>query len=306
VIVVFGSLNVDLVARVARLPSPGETIAGVSFAALPGGKGANQALAAARAGAQVAMVGAVGNDAFADIALSQLTAGGVDVSAVRRVDAPTGVALVHVDDSGQNAITVVAGANALARARSVPIELVDRDVTLLAQLEVPLAEVSAALGEARHRGARVALNAAPAAELPGELLESLSLLIVNEIEAAMIARDLRVPAAPERFATHVDREYGCACAITLGSEGALLAADRRLLRAAAPRVAAVDTTGAGDAFTGALAAALDRAAPWQRALAEAVAAGSLACTVAGAQLALPVRAAIEGLAASIEAKVVVA
>ncbi len=169
-IVVFGSINVDLTARVERFPQPGETIAGSAFAAVPGGKGANQALAARRAGAVVAMVGAVGTDALAGKALSGLVSAGVDIGSVRRVDAPTGIAMIHVDARGQNSIVVVGGANDALVATDAPDSALVPTTTLVLQLEVPLAAVYDIATRARSRGAHVVLNAAPAQELPAALL----------------------------------------------------------------------------------------------------------------------------------------
>ena len=299
-IVVFGSINVDLVACVARLPQPGETVAGISFATLPGGKGANQAVAARRAGADVAMAGAVGTDPFANTALSGLVAAGVDVAWVRRDAAPTGVALIHVDASGQNAITVIPGANASVLSAIVPDAALGPGNTLVLQLEVPIGAVCEIASRARRCGARVVLNAAPAQALPAALLASLDVLIVNAIEAATLAAALGFPGTPEAFAAAMHRGYGCAAIVTLGPRGVLAAVDGSLFTGAAPAVDVVDTTGAGDALTGALAAALDRRAGWPRAIADGIAAGSLACTVAGAQSALPTVAPIRRLATTVE------
>lgn len=297
-IIVFGSINLDLVARVPRMPQPGETLSGTTFAMYPGGKGANQALAARRAGARVAMHGAVGSDAFAAPALASLAAAGVELHGIARVDAPTGVALIHVDGSGENAITVVAGANGRAAAAQVPVAELSGAVTLLMQLEVPLAEVTALAAAAK--AARVVLNAAPAQPLPAALLELLDVLIVNEHEAAAIASALGLPVAAEAFAEAMRQRHGCATVVTLGAAGALAATGDGTYRVAAPPTEVVDTTGAGDAFCGALAAALDRGCRWSRALAEAIAAGSLACRSAGAQPALPLQPEIAGLADAIE------
>jgi ribokinase len=298
-IVVFGSINLDLVARVERLPHEGETMAGTAFAALPGGKGANQALAARRAGAAVAMAGGVGVDAFAATALRELVASGVDLQWVRRVEAPTGVALIHVDSAGRNAITIVAGANATADPTAIPDAALQVGTTLLLQLEVPMEAVVAIASRAKHGGARVILNAAPAADLPANLLATLDVLIVNELEAEAIAAMHAMPAEPEDFAAAFHRRYSCAVVVTLGAKGAIAAVDDQLLTVGAPKMDVVDTTGAGDALVGALAAALDRGVDWTQAIAEGIAAGSLACTVAGAQAALPDRAGIAALTASV-------
>ena len=305
-IVVFGSINVDLVAQVARMPAPGETLAGNSFATMPGGKGANQALAAARAGARVKIFGAVGRDAYAATALANLEASGVDLSGVAAVDAATGVALIHVDAQGENAITVVAGANGRARAAQVPDVVLVSGTTVVLQLEVPMAEVAALVS--RAGGAHVILNAAPAAALPDALLRRVGTLIVNESEALVMGTDLRLPTKAHEFAQAAALRYHCTVVVTLGSgiaaftspaDGTLGNTGRAIFRLPGVNIAIVDTTGAGDALLGAFAAALDRGALLRQALAEGVAAGSLACIRHGAQAALPARDAIAALAATL-------
>jgi ribokinase len=302
-IVVFGSINVDLVARTARLPRAGETQAGDSFAMLPGGKGANQALAARRAGAEVALVGAVGTDAFAPIALSILREADIALHSIALSPLCTGIALIHVDAIGENCITVIAGANAEADPATIPPELLHEGSTLLLQLELPIEKVAQAALRARSRGARVVLNAAPARSLPEALLSALDVLIVNEGEAATLAADLGVERAAQAFATAIHRRFGCATIVTRGAQGVIAAADGSLWRVPAPRVPVVDTIGAGDAFAGALSAALDRGAAWPHALADGVAAGALACTATGAQAALPEAIAIANLSDSIESNI---
>ncbi len=234
-LVVFGSINLDLVARVGRSPLPGETLAGSEFFAAPGGKGANQALAARRAGAEVALFGAVGRDDFAAQAQAGLRAAGVDLAGVVEVAAPTGVALIHVADSGENSIVVVPGANALARAAQAGDALTGAG-TLLMQLEVPIAEVDALARRARACGVRCVLNAAPAQTLPRSLLESLDLLIVNEHEAAALAAAADLPREPERLARVLADRYGLQTVVTLGARGALTVADGQPLRAVPPPV----------------------------------------------------------------------
>ncbi len=299
-IVVFGSINADLVARVARLPRAGETLAGDSFAVVAGGKGANQALAARRAGAEVMLAGATGDDAFRAPALAGLAAAGVDVSRVRTTAAPTGVALIHVDAEGRNAITVIAGANALADPDAVEDATLGERSTLVLQFELPVAAVTALARRARQRGARVLLNAAPAIPLPASLAATLDVLVVNEHEAQVLARETGLPDAPTAFAAAWHRRHGAAVVVTLGAAGVVAAADGRSHMLAAPRVEVVDTTGAGDAFVGTLAAALDRGLGWPGALAAATAAGALACTAFGAQGALPEAARIDALAGQLE------
>ena len=302
-VVVFGSINVDLVARVDRLPRAGETVLGSSFASSPGGKGANQALAARRAGADVALHGAVGADAFAQTALAGLRREGVDLTGVMTVEASTGVALIDVDAKGENCITVVAGANAHARAAQLSDSKLGVTSTVVMQLETPLAEVATVAARARSLGARTILNAAPAARLPAALLSAIDALVVNQREATLIADVLEMPSGPTAFARAMTRKFQIAAIVTLGRRGAIAAAGDRRYQIPAPDVAVVDSVGAGDAFVGALAAALDRHASWPRALANAVAAGSLACTAHGAQEALPHIDAIESLAAGIELRI---
>jgi len=302
-IVVFGSINVDLIARVARIPAPGETLSGSSFVTAPGGKGANQALAARRAGAHVALYGAVGCDSFAASALANLDASGVRCDGVAARRGWTGIALINVADSGENAITVIPGANALARAAQVPDDALTPTTTLLLQLEVPHVEVERMAHRAHERGARVILNAAPAAALADALLRSLDVLLVNEHEAAMLATQLRLVREPVAFADGMRTRFATTAVITLGARGALTTADGQCLAATPPAVTVVDTTGAGDALAGAFAAALDRNASLPRALAEGVAAGALACTQHGAQAALPDAAAIRAHAGQVESAI---
>jgi len=267
VVIVFGSINLDLVARVGTIPRPGETLLGTSFVTVPGGKGANQALAARDAGAQVAMFGAVGRDAFADAALANLVRRGVDMSGIARVAGPTGVALINVDASGENAITVVPGANARACASQVRDEALAHGNTVLMQLEVPIPEVLALARRARSRGARVVVNGAPAAALPADLLDNVDFLVVNEHEHAMCLAG--------RASMNV--------VLTLGARGAHLDWQGMRYQESPPAIDVVDTTGAGDALCGAFAAALDRGLPPPEALRDAVRAGAIACTHEGAQ-----------------------
>jgi ribokinase len=300
-IVVLGSINLDLVARVPRFAEPGETLAAESFAVHPGGKGANQALAAARAGASVALVGAVGDDAFAGPALALLRAGGVDLARVRVVAGATGIALIDVTATGENAIRIVAGANAHAEAAAVDPAWLVPATTLVLQQEIPAGANLALAGRARAAGARVVLNAAPARDVDAALLDAIDVLVVNEPEMRAVAAAMRLPAQPEAFASAFARQRGRAAVITLGARGAVAADAQRSYALPAPRVPVVDTTGAGDAFVGALAAALDRGLGLGAALARGVAAGSLACGHAGAQPALPRAAEIERLAATLAA-----
>jgi ribokinase len=296
-IVVFGSINLDLVTRVETIPGPGETTLGGDYATSPGGKGANQALAARRAGANVVMVGAVGKDSFADDALALLKTDGVDLSATREVVAPTGAAFIAVDANGENAIVVASGANRLAVASQLePLALSSSD-TLVLQRETPPAEVEAAAVHAKAKGARVILNLAPAGPPTEKLLAALDILVVNEHEALTLGVALKLSTQqPEEVAAHVDRTRGIACIVTLGAAGAVGYAKGLRFAAPAPKVKVVDTTGAGDTFVGAFAAALDSGRSFEAAMKLGLAAGSLACTKPGAQPSMPYAAAIEALA----------
>ena len=296
-VVVFGSINLDLVTRVDRFPAPGETIAGASFATHAGGKGANQALAAARAGATVRMYGAVGRDSFADPALALLVGGGVDLSGVARTDAPTGCATILVDSAGENCIAVAAGANDRVDPEAVPDSVMTPETLLVLQQEVPATANMSLLERAHRLGARTLLNAAPARALQLDVLRLVDFLVVNQSEAATLAAPLGWPSEPDAFArAAVAAHRMLAVIVTLGAQGAIALDRAGAWRVAAPPVEVVDTTGAGDAFAGSLAAALDRGDSFVESLRAGTAAGSLACTAAGAQSALPDRAAISSLA----------
>jgi ribokinase len=302
VIVVFGSINLDLVSNVERFPGPGETLAGSSFATYPGGKGANQALAAARAGANVRLYGAVGRDAFADAAMRLLLGGGVDLRGVARVDAPTGCATIFVTATGENCIVVVAGANNHADPAAIPDSVLTREAVLVLQQEVPAAANEALIRRAHANGAKIVLNAAPTRPVSLDLLRRIEVLVFNEDEAAAMAAPLGWPAEPSGFAAAAGTAGTQIIVVTLGANGALCRIGAETLHVAAPIVDVVDTTGAGDAFVGALAAALDRGSTPTDALRRAVAAGSLACTARGAQPALPDRVAIEALLPSVTSR----
>lgn len=294
-IVVFGSINADLVVAVPRLPGPGETVSGPDHQLFPGGKGANQALAAARAGAEVALLGAVGTDAFAAAALANLK-GAVDLSQLRTIEGSTGLAMVAVASDGENQICVASGVNRRADADWLADALGPKSRLLVMQLELPLKEIVEAARLARGRGVATLLNAAPATGIRAEVLAAADILVVNETEAAELARVMGVDADPRIFARACVGEGCHLVVVTLGAAGCLADDGASQMKVAAPEVPVVDTTGAGDAFIGALAAALDRGEDTGPALRQAVAAGSLACTQTGAQSSLPDRAAIAGLA----------
>jgi ribokinase len=301
-IVVFGSINIDLVVPVERLPGPGETVLGPGYTLVPGGKGANQALAAARAGGAVRMVGRVGRDGFADLALAELKTAGVDLSAVERDALPTGCALIPVERSGQNLIVVAAGANSAATERQVDDAWLGPGTLVMLQMEVPHAENWRLVERAKSRGARVMLNCAPAADVPRAALSALDWLIVNESEAELLARGMSLPATDPRAAGRaIAIAADTTVIVTLGGEGAAAFADAEAWTVEALPIKPVDTTAAGDAFVGAFAAAIDAGADLPTALRRASTAGGLACTTAGAQPSLPTAAAIDARIGNIAA-----
>lgn len=281
-VIVFGSINLDLIFPLDRLPGPGETLLGPATRVEPGGKGANQAVAAARDGARVLMAGAVGRDVLAEGALAGLVAAGVDLRRVARVDAATGCAAVCTDAQGRNQIAVGAGANLLARADQVEDAALDAGATLLVQMETDPAETAALIRRARARGARVVLNLAPARPLDADALRAVDLLVVNESETAWLAGRF----GAEATAAGLRAAVGVGVVRTLGAEGAEYAADGEG-RVPAHRVRVVDSTAAGDCFTGVMAAALDRGAPLRDALLRASAAAGLCCARAGSQGSVP-------------------
>ena len=292
-IVVFGSIIVDHLFAVPVLPRPGETVLGETYRVAPGGKGANQAVAAARDGAAVRLIGAIGRDPLGGQVLASARACGVDVSAVRAVDRPTGAAAVGVAADGQNQIMVAAGANLAVEAAWLEGQLAAGD-TLVLQRELRREETERAIAMAKKAGARVVLNLAPALELADLALRAVDLLVVNELEATALAR---WTAAGTADAPALCSKLGVPVIVTLGELGAQGSDGRHEWSAPALAVDVVDTTGAGDAFVGVLAAALDRGLSLPDATRRAGVAGSLSCRAAGAQAALPDSAAIEaGLA----------
>ena len=293
-LLVFGSINIDLVFRVTALPAPGETVLGQSYVTVPGGKGANQAVAAARAGAEVRMVGRVGRDGFAEVALEALRAAGVDTSGVVVDAAPTGCAVIGVDDTGENQIIVASGANALVAAEQVEDASLGPETTLVLQMEVPVAANAALIARARARSARTVLNLAPALHLPEEALRSVDVLVVNAGEARSLAERLRLPPSDRAgLARQVAQALGVTVVMTLGKDGAVAAGRDGTWQVGALPMTPVDTTGAGDAFVGVFAASLDAGGGIDAALHRASVAAGLACLTLGAQTSLPDRQAIE-------------
>jgi ribokinase len=300
-VTVIGSTNLDFTVRVPRLPRPGETVSGGGLLASPGGKGANQAVAACRLGAEVRFVTLLGADPFGDqLRAALIEAGLPDGSLLRTTEAPTGVALVVVDPQGRNQIAVAPGANhglTPERAAAHAEALGWADVVLL-QLETPIETVRWALAEARRLGKTTILNPAPARvlPLPPDLLRLVSYLTPNETEAGLLAgcEATDLPGA-ERAGQRLLAAGTGAVIVTLGGAGALLVSAAGSIPAPGFPVSPVDTVGAGDAFNGALAAALASGAPVEDALLVANAAGGLACTRRGALQALPARDEVRAL-----------
>ncbi len=281
-----GSLNMDLVVTVPRLPRPGETVLGERLGRYPGGKGANQAIAAARLGAQVAMVGRVGADGFGPELVANLTANGVDVSGVEPDNsAATGAALIFVGPEGQNMIAVAPGANAGLDTADVEraIDRLRAGGVLVMQLEIPMAVIAPAAVAARRAGARVVLNAAPAQRLDPGLLEQVDALVVNEREA----RDLVNEASPEAAAVALRAMGPRIAVLTLGPAGSVFCDESGVHSVQPYPVTAIDATGAGDAFVGALAVGIANGLPTEAAMRFGNAAGAAATTSLGAQVALP-------------------
>lgn len=276
-ITVVGSINLDFVARAPHLPAPGETVTGAVLSRHPGGKGANQALAAEKLGAEVCLIGRVGNDAQAGEALGLMEQYGVDLSGVQvDIAAPTGVALISVDPSGENQIVVAAGANHLVTPEQLPQRI---EGALIVQLELPIETVEAAVGRATGF---VCANLAPAAPVSERLLRRADLIVVNETEAAFYGDGLH--------------RGGGRVVVTKGARGAAMyQRGVEMAWATPPVVEAIDATGAGDAFVGAITVALLEGMAPDAALRFACAAGAAAATRAGAQPSLPERAEVEAL-----------
>lgn len=288
-VIVFGSINVDLAMRVQRTPQRGETVLTRDAAISAGGKGANQANAAGRFGARVAMFGAVGEDDLATTALATLRATGVDLSGIRRSSgAVTGCAAIWVDAEGGNTIAVASGANWLARQSDVPDAALAKAKVLLLQNEVPADENWALAARAHRAGCKVIYNNAPAAAVPAHALVHMSLLVVNEVEACQTAAALGLTAAdPEAAARGLAGAYGLTVMLTLGEAGSVAIGQDDVVRQAALSIKPVDTTAAGDTFSGVLGAAIAEGEALASAMRLASAAASLACTRAGAQPSQP-------------------
>lgn len=290
-IIVVGSLNMDLILRTPRIPAPGETILGSSFATAGGGKGANQAVAAARLGAQTSMVGRVGTDSYGDALLRGLQNDGVDTRFIQRDPyQPTGLALITVDDHGENSIVVVSGANWQVSTADIDLAadaIASADVLVL-QLEIPLESVEYAASIAHQRQVPVILNPAPARALPASLLQHVAYLVPNESETALLSgvSVFDLPTAQNAI-DHIHQSGVNTVIMTRGSQGAFVSGASGSYSVPAFQVNPVDTTAAGDAFVAGLAFGIAAKQPLKQAVRLAAAAGALATTQAGAQPSLP-------------------
>lgn len=295
-VLVVGSINMDLVIRAPRFPQPGETVIGEEFGTFPGGKGANQAVAARRLGAEVRMIGKVGNDSFGLKLREGLALEGVDVSGVSiSKDRSTGVALIVVDQSGQNSIVVSSGANMSLS----PHDLEEHEEgfawarVVLFQLESPLETVLEGIKLAREKGAYVILNPAPARSLPQEIWKEVDLLVPNKTEAAILANDSLQSLDPERTAREFINKGVKEVIVSLGEKGCLYVSSHKVISHPAFNVQAVDSTAAGDAFVGALSVGTALGWEIEKSIVFASASGALAVTKKGAQSSLPSRKEVE-------------
>lgn len=287
-IVVFGSINIDLIGHAPTLMRPGETVLGTALELSPGGKGANQALAASRAGAEVRMVGCVGSDDFATQALTLLRESGVDLSGVRRMDRHTGTALIVVDKEGENMITILPGANSRLTAAALEQAGIGSSDWLLLQLETPIEASIAAARLARQKGANVVLNLAPFTDFDLGFLDHIDVLVVNETELTGVLAMLDAPKLDENEAVAwLAERIGVTVVATLGSRGALAAANGQTVSAPALKITPLDTVGAGDTFVGYLAAGLAEGLDLVPAMERAGVAAGLACLAHGAQPSIP-------------------
>ena len=295
-ITVLGSINMDLIAAVTRLPKPGETVTGDHFVTAPGGKGANQALAARRAGATVHMAGACGEDEFAVPALTYLRFDGVNLDRVKTASTATGVALIFVGGDGENVIAIVAGANGTVRADDAKAAVAEmkRGDTLMLQMEIPAPAIEAALTAAREKGVTSVVNIAPITPDATRLAQMADIVIANETEFELFCGKTDLSAdAREAEMIRIDRERKQTIIVTLGADGVVAVRKGVLHKAEGLVVEPVDTVGAGDTFCGYLAAGLDQGLKFEVALRRAAVAGSLACLKAGAQPSIPMQADVE-------------
>ena len=291
----FGSINVDMIMQVQKLPTPGDTILCKNYQALPGGKGANQAAAASVVGSDVIMFGQIGNDEFGQISLNALKERGVETKHIEMDSVPTGCASISVDQRGENIIAVASGANSVADSAKVSDDLLTESTTILLQMEVDPKQNWDLLKRAKKKNCRTILNLAPAMKITQEALKSLSYLVVNEVEARYLGKELQVPTSNlTKLAEFLAKKYNLTAIITRGPKGAIAFTNTsELWEVSAMRIRAVDTTGAGDTFVGILGAILDQGKDIQTALHYAIVGSGLCCLKEGAQPSLPTLQEIE-------------
>ena len=295
-ITVFGSINMDLIATPERLPKPGETVMGSSFTTAAGGKGANQALAARRAGAIVRMAGAVGDDRLGSQALALLADAAVDLNGVRSAAEATGTAHILVDDEGENVIVVVPGANGTVSEEDAKRTVggMTRGDYLMLQFEIPEAAIEAALTNARQKGVASVVNIAPFSAAARRLGAMADILVANETEFDLfVGKGELSDEAREATMRALHAESGQTIIVTLGADGVVAIRKNEIYRAAGLKIEPVDTVGAGDTFCGYLAASLDAGLGFKEALRRAAVAGSLACLKPGAQPSIPFAPAVD-------------
>lgn len=302
-ILVFGSVNADFFLNVKTFPAPGETVLTPGHVVKPGGKGANQAVAAAKAGAKTSMIACVGKDESANVPVRAFEKAGVDLSFLTYSEKPTALAMIMVDETGENSIVVSSGANADLKASAVPEDLLTPETTLVMQMEVPPEENFKLLKIAKEKGVKTILNVAPARAVPAEVLPLVDYLILNEIEAKMVYQsafgDEKGEGTPEKTALALSEKTGGVCLITLGKQGALAAENGKIIRVSCLSIAPVDTTGAGDAFVGIFSAMTDAGYSLPEAMRRAATGAGLSCLKTGAQEALPSKQEIEQRCAEI-------
>lgn len=284
-IINFGSINIDMIMHVNKLPTPGDTILCNSYSMLPGGKGANQAVAAAGAGSRVIMFGQVGSDEFGQIAINSMKQKGINTDYIAIDSIPTGCASISVDSHGENIITVASGANNAVKSSIIPDSLLTETTTVLMQMEVNPKQNWDLLKRAKKNKCLTILNLAPAMKMTQEALKNLSYLIMNEVEARHLGKDLKVPVSNlNTLAEFLAKRFELTAIITRGSKGAIAYTEKgEGWGIAALPVKAIDTTGAGDAFVGILAAMLDQGKGIKKALQYAIIGSGLGCLKQGAQ-----------------------
>lgn len=291
-ILVIGSLNADLVVKSPRFPKPGETISGEDLQIIPGGKGANQAVAAARQGVDVAMVGRVGNDAFGNLLLNNLKKNNVDISKVEQIDSATGTAVIVVDSNGQNSIVLSAGANGKVNTKDIDASP-DAKILLL-QFEIPIETVVYAAKVYKSKGTKVILNPAPAKEISDELLSHVDILIPNESELSLLSKqEVTNVKSAEKAAKEILKRGVKIVIVTLGEKGALIVDSQQVTKVNSYQVNVVDTTAAGDSFIGGFASAFLQNKSLEESVRYGCTCGALATTKFGAQPSLPTKEEVE-------------